>query len=261
MKIKNRTFIVSGGSSGLGLATTIELQKSGGFVAVLDIQDIPEDAKKMLGNKARYFKADLTKDAEIEQAVNQSLEWSKQTGAVLGGVVNCGGVAIAQKVVASDGTPHSLDLFEFALQLNVTGTFNLTRRVLEHLIKVEPEGEDKERGVIIMVASAAAFEGQQGQVAYAASKGAIRSMTLPMARDLGRYGIRVNTIAPSLFISPMTDKMTDKIKNSLMSEIVFPKRFGQTTEFADMVKFLIEASYVNGEIYRLSAGGRMPAKL
>ena len=139
-------------------------------------------------------------------------------------------------------------------------------------------GPDGERGIVIMVSSSAAvcgitisviysytlspqFEGQPGQVAYAASKGAVRSMTLPMARDLGRFGIRVVTIAPSLFVSPMTDRMSPKVKESLIRDVVFPKRFGETYEFADMVRWLIESTYVNGEVFRLSAGGRMPGKL
>ena len=146
------------------------------------------------------------------------------------------------------------------------------------MVKQEPVGPDGERGIIIMVSSSAAvrdtttsvvfsytldsqFEGQPGQVAYAASKGAIRSMTLPMARDLGRFGIRVVTIAPSLFVSPMTDRMTPKVKDSLIRDVVFPKRFGETHEFADMVLWLVQSTYVNGEVFRLSAGGRMPGKL
>ncbi|KAG8833666.1 telomere binding protein [Serendipita sp. 399] len=260
------------------LATVVELVKNGGFVSVLDLKELPEHIHQTLpGAQILYVKTDLTEDKQIEAAVNQTIEWIKETGAKLGGVVNCGGVAVAQKaralmlahlglsdslqVVSADGTPHSLDLFEFALKVNVTGTFNLTRRVLEHLVKAEPEGADKERGIIIMVASAAAFEGQQGQVAYAASKGAIRSMTLPMARDLGRFGVRVNTIAPSLIISPMTNNMSEKVKNSLQREIVFPKRFGEPEEFAHTARFLIESTYMNGETVRLSAGGRMPGRL
>ncbi|KAG8815901.1 hypothetical protein FRC19_000687 [Serendipita sp. 401] len=262
MIIRGRTFVVSGGSNGLGLATVIELVRNGGFVSVLDLKGLPEDIHQRLPREqVRYFKTDLTKDQNIEAAVNQTIEWTKETGSKLGGVVNCGGIAVAQKVVSADGTAHSLDLFEFALKVNVTGTFNLTRRVLEHLVKVEPEGADEERGIIIMVASAAAYEGQQGQVAYAASKGAIRSMTLPMARDLGRFGVRVNTIAPSLIVSPMTNNMSEKVKNSLQRDIAFPRRFGEPEEFAQSVKFLIESTYMNGETIRLSAGGRMPGRL
>jgi len=146
------------------------------------------------------------------------------------------------------------------------------------MVKQDPVGPDGERGIVIMVASSAAvrdttisdaysyallpqFEGQPGQVAYSASKGAVRSMTLPMARDLGRFGIRVVTIAPSLFVSPMTERMSPKVKDSLIRDVVFPKRFGETHEFADMVLWLIESTYANGEVFRLSAGGRMPGKL
>ncbi|CCA67146.1 probable 3-hydroxyacyl-CoA dehydrogenase [Serendipita indica DSM 11827] len=261
MKIENRTFIVSGGSSGLGLATCAELAKCGAYVATLDIQDLPDAYQRGGGDHIRYFKADLTRDSEIAEAVSQAVKWSKETGAKLGGVINCGGVATAAKMVTSDGTPHSLDLFEFALNINVVGTFNLTRRVLEHLVHIEPEGKDGERGIVIMVASAAAFEGQQGQVAYAASKGAVRAMTLPMARDLGRFGIRVNTIAPSLFISPMTERMSEKVHKSLERELVFPRRFGEPEEFAHTCKMVIESTYLNGETIRLSGGARMPGRL
>jgi len=145
--------------------------------------------------------------------------------------------------------------------VNLTGTFNLTRLANEHLLSVQPDGRDGERGIIIMTSSAAAYEGQTGQAAYSATKGAIRSMTLPMARDLGRHGIRVNTIAPSIFESPMTDRMPPKVKNSLLREMVFPSRFGQSFEFAQTVKWMIETPFVNGETYRLSGASRMPARM
>lgn len=155
------------------MATVLELQKCGGYGAVLDIQDIPEAAKQALGPNARYFKCDLTKEQDVEAAVKKAVEWCKETNAKLGGVVHCGGVAVAQKVsaleaersmeitifwqvVTGDGVPHSLDLFEFAMRINVNGTFDLTRRVLEHLVQADPEGEDGERGVIIMVSSSSA---------------------------------------------------------------------------------------------------------
>lgn len=177
----------------------------------------------------------------------------------------------------SNGEPHSLDLWKFALDVNLTGTFNLTRLALRHLIKVEPEQPDGERGVIIMVASAAAvsrfimcpglsficlqFEGQPGQVAYSATKGAIRSMTLPLSRDLSRYGVRVLTIAPSIFASSMTDNFPDKTRASLERELQFPRRFGAAPEFAQTVKWILECGFVNGETIRLSGASRMPGRL
>jgi len=164
-------------------------------------------------------------------------------------------------VIDASGSPLSLDLFKFTQEVNVMGTFNLARLVCKHLIEVPAEGEDGERGIVVMVSSAAAFEAQPGQTAYAASKGAVRSMTLPMARDLGRYGIRVNTIAPGTFESAMTAKMPDKTRRSLDKETVFPRRFGRGEEFAETVRWIVECKFVNGETVRLSGAGRLPGRL
>jgi len=148
------------------------------------------------------------------------------------------------------------------LAVNLTGTFNLTRLALKHMVHNQPEESiDGERGVVILVSSSAAFEGQPGQTAYSATKGAIRSMTLPLARDLARHSIRVMTIAPSMFISSMTDKLPQKARRSLENDLVYPKRFGQPVEFAETVKFIIQNPYVNGETIRLSGASRMPAKM
>ncbi|KAL0579499.1 hypothetical protein V5O48_002541, partial [Marasmius crinis-equi] len=247
-------------SAGLGLATVHQLLESNAFVSILDRSPPPTDLST--SERVKFFKIDITHVDEIEKAVDGTVEWTKTTGATLGGVVNCAGVAVASKIVDSRNEPHSLDLWDFALAVNLTGTFNLTRIVLKHLIHVQPEsGKDGERGVVILVSSAAAFEGQPGQTAYSATKGALRSMTLPLARDLGRHSIRVMTIAPGVFSSTMTDKMPEKTRRSLQSDFVFPKRLGQGQEFAQTVKWILECSYMNGETIRLSGGGRLPGKL
>ncbi|KAG7093446.1 hypothetical protein E1B28_007124 [Marasmius oreades] len=260
MKIENRTFVVSGGSSGLGLGTVHHLLEANAFISILDLSPPPEDIAS--SSRVKFFKTDITEADEIEKAVTATVEWCHSTGATLGGVINCAGVAVASRIIDSRNEPHSLDLWNFALAVNLTGAFNLTRLVLKHLVHVQPEpGRDGERGVVILVASSAAFEGQPGQVAYAATKGALRSMTLPLARDLGRHGIRVMAIAPSLFDSNMTNKMPAKARRSLENDLIFPKRMGEAKEFAQTVKWILETSYVNGEIVRLSAASRMPGKL
>ncbi|KAF8517949.1 3-hydroxy-acyl-CoA-dehydrogenase [Hysterangium stoloniferum] len=258
MKIADRTFIVSGGSSGLGLATVETLLASGAYVSILDLSAPPSSQDP---SHTAFFQTDISKTADVARAVEGTVAWAEKTGALLGGVVNAAGVGTVGKVVDARGDPLSLGLFEFTLAVNVVGTFDLTRLACKHLIHVPPEGEDGERGVIIMVSSAAAFEAQPGQAAYAASKGAVSSMTLPMARDLGRYGIRVNTVAPGTFESAMTARMPEKTRRSLDRETVFPRRFGNPPEFGETVKWMIECPFVNGETVRLSGAGRLPGKL
>ncbi|KAK0238522.1 3-hydroxy-acyl-CoA-dehydrogenase [Armillaria nabsnona] len=260
MKIENRTFIVSGGSSGLGLATVQDLLNSKTYVSIVDRTPPPSDVAA--NATVTYFQTDITELPEIERAVEQTVSWTKKTGAPLGGVINCAGVATAAKILDANNEPHALDLWEFTIAVNLTGTFNLTRLALKHLVDVKPEGGDGERGVIVMVASAAAFEGQPGQTAYAATKGAVRSMALPMARDLARHGIRVVTIAPGVFESSMTKSMPERTRKSLKdSGLVFPRRFGLADEFAKTVRWVLECAYVNGETVRLSGAGRLPGKL
>nr|GAT56611.1 3-hydroxy-acyl-CoA dehydrogenase [Mycena chlorophos] len=228
MKIGNRTFLCSGASSGLGLETARDLLSAGAYIAILDRAAPPADLDS---SKVKYFEIDITDVSQIESAVEGAVEWAKKTGAPLGGVINCAGVGTAAKTIDVFNEPHSLDLWDFTLAVNLTGSFNLTRLALKHLIKVDPEGEDGERGVVIFVSSAAAFEGQPGQVAYAATKGALRSMTLPMARDLARHAVRVVTIAPGAFKSAMTSGMPAKTRRSLENEgVVFPRRMGSPVE-------------------------------
>ncbi|KAJ7780172.1 3-hydroxyacyl-CoA dehydrogenase [Mycena maculata] len=260
MKLAGRTFIVSGGSSGLGLATVQDLVSGNAYVSILDRSPPPAELST---SRIKYFETDITMVEEIERAVDGTVEWSVSTAAPLGGVINCAGVGTAAKLIDAHNEPHSLDLWDFTLAVNLTGTFNLTRLALRHLVKIAPEdGPDGERGVIVLVSSAAAFEGQPGQTAYAATKGALRSMALPMARDLARHGIRVVTIAPGVFKSTMTDRMPEKTRRSLINEgIAYPRRFGQPHEFAQTVNWILTCAYVNGETIRLSGAGRLPGKL
>ncbi|KAJ6568365.1 3-hydroxy-acyl-CoA-dehydrogenase [Mycena vulgaris] len=260
MKSAGRTFIVSGGSSGLGLGTVLDLISTNAFVSIVDRSPPPADIPT---SQIKYFQTDITDLKQVERAVEGSVEWAAETGAPLGGVINCAGVGIAAKVIDAHNQPHSLDIWDFTLAVNLTGTFNLTRLALRHLVKVAPEdGPDGERGIVILVSSAAAFEGQPGQTAYAATKGAMRSMALPMARDLARHAIRVVTIAPGVFSSSMTASMPEKTRRSLENEgILYPRRFGQPHEFAQTVRWVLECPYVNGETIRLSGAGRLPGKL
>ena len=262
----------------MGLATVQDLLSQKAYIAILDHSAPPAG---LVSSRVKYFKTDITDVAQIDGAVEGTVEWTKDTGAVLGGVINCAGVGIAAKIIDAHGEPHPLDLWNFAIDVNLTGSFNLSRLALKHLVKVAPEeGSDGERGVVIFVASAAAvsvrspvvngptltfrpkFEGQPGQTAYSATKGALRSMTLPMARDLARHAVRVVTIAPGVFDSSMTANFPAKTRRSLENEgIVYPKRFGQPVEFARTVRWILDCPYVNGETIRLSGGGRLPGKL
>jgi len=261
MKIADRTFIVSGGSSGLGLATAHNLlNEPNAYISIIDRSPAP--AELLSNPHVKYFQTDITKVDQIERAVEETVNWTKETHARLGGVVNCAGVGVASKIIDANNQPHDLDLWDFVLAVNLTGSFNLTRLALKHLIHVPPEdGEDGERGVVILVSSAAAFEGQQGQVAYSASKGALRSMTLPLAGDLSRHAIRVVTIAPGIFDSPMVANMSERVRRVAKASTVYPRRLGRGEEFAKTVRWILECPYINGECIRVSAGGRLPAML
>ncbi|KAI0272415.1 AICARFT/IMPCHase bienzyme [Gloeopeniophorella convolvens] len=248
MKIEQRTFIVSGGSSGLGLSTVEGILREGGYAAIVDLKAPDAPAVASAKDKARFWELNVTKVDDIAKVVEEVALWAKQTGAALGGVINCAGVGIpakASRLIGKNGQPHSLDVWNLVIAVNLSGTFHLTRLACKHLIEVPPESPDSERGVIVMVASSAAFEGQPGQTAYAGSKGALISMTLPMARDLGRYGIRVVTVAPGAFVSPMTSVMTEKTRESVSRDLLFPRRMGEPHEFAQTVKWILECPYVN----------------
>jgi 3-hydroxyacyl-CoA dehydrogenase/3-hydroxy-2-methylbutyryl-CoA dehydrogenase len=265
MKIEGNTFIVSGGSSGLGLATVEDLLSANANIVILDRQP-PQSSEAQLNSRhIKYIETDISSLDSITKSVQASVSWAQSLNppSLIRGVINCAGIGTAVKFIDRDGNAHDPDIWDFVIKVNLSGTFHLTRLVVEHMVRnVPPIGEDEERGVIIMVSSAAAYEGQPGQTAYSATKGAVRSMTLPMSRDLGRHGVRVVTIAPGVFESAMTRAMNEKTRKSLQGDgIVYPRRFGKVEEFAKTVRWVVDCAYVNGETIRLSGAGRLPGKL
>lgn len=214
-----------------------------------------------LGAQTKFFTCNVLETDSIKAAVDGTLAWIKETNKPLGGVIPAAGVSTPATMLDREGNALSLDDFDFVINVNLRGTIDLVRQALVHLAKVEPSQPDNERGIVIMVASSAAFEGQRGQVSYSASKGAVTAMTLPMTRDLARYGIRVVTIAPSLFASRMTAMMSDKVRGSLEKAMEFPRRAGQPEEFASLAKQAIENVMLNGVVLRLDGGMRMPSKM
>ncbi|KAL5453442.1 hypothetical protein PMIN06_005479 [Paraphaeosphaeria minitans] len=262
MKIANRTFIISGGASGLGLATARDLHAHGAYVSLLDLNsDAGSEIVSELGARANFFEVDVSDTDAIEIAITGTVAWVKETGKPIGGVVAAAGVGLPGLIIDKKNEPLSISSIDFVLNINLRGTLDLIRQALPHMTTAQPDGPDGERGVIIMVASSAAFDGQMGQVAYAASKGAVASLTLPLARDLSKYGIRTVTIAPALFESNMTKLLSGKVKESLENAMEFPKRAGQAPEFARTVRDSIENSMLNGTVIRLDGAMRMPARL
>jgi NAD(P)-dependent dehydrogenase (short-subunit alcohol dehydrogenase family) len=255
MQIQNNVFIVTGGASGLGAATARMIVEAGGMVVLADVQvDAGEKLALELGNgKARFVKCDVTSEADGMAVV------AAATGmGPLRGLVNCAGVAPAIKTVGKDG-PHPLDAFQRAININLVGTFNMCRLAADAMGKLDPL-EYGERGVIINTASVAAFDGQIGQAAYGASKAGVAGMTLPMARDLSRSGIRVMTIAPGIFETPMLMGMPQEVRDALGKMVPFPQRLGMPSEYAHLSKTIIENTMLNGETIRLDGAIRMQPK-
>ena len=243
MRIEENTFLVAGGGSGLGEATARMLVASGARVVVADLKgEAPEGG--------RFVETDVTDEVSVRAAVNAALEVGGLRGAV-----NCAGVASAEKVLGREG-PHPLDSFANVVQINLVGTFNVIRLVAEAMVSNDPS-ESGERGVIVNTASVAAFDGQIGQVAYAASKGGVVALTLPVARELAKSGIRVMTIAPGIFDTPMMAGLPEEARESLGKQVPFPPRPGRPGEYADLVKHIIENEMLNGEVIRLDGSIRM----
>ncbi|KAK1224652.1 hypothetical protein PQX77_012397 [Marasmius sp. AFHP31] len=266
MKINNRTFIISGGSSGLGLATARDILSSKGYVAILDRKPFPNvsgDELEPSTSRLLYINVDITDVAKVSDAVETVASWTHRTGARLGGVINCAGIGTPELLVSSKGVPHSQSHWDRIVGVNLHGTFHLTRFAAKHLVLVPPEETpDRERGVVIMVSSTVAYEGLAGQTAYAASKGAICSMTLPMARDLARHNIRVVTLVPGPFATPLTDQFGAKIAEELHRDaVLYPRRYGRPEEFAQTVKWVVECPIINGENLKVTGGTRMPSKM
>jgi len=251
MQIQNNVFIVTGGASGLGGGTSRLLAASGGRVVIADVQaDKGEALARELGASARFVKCDVTSEADAQAVVDAA----GQMG-TLRGLVNCAGIAIGEKTVGKDG-PHSLASFTRVITINLIGTFNMIRTAATAMSKLEPTA-DGERGVVINTASVAAFDGQIGQVAYSASKGGVVGMTLPIARDLSRSGIRCCTIAPGIFGTPMLLGMPQDVQDSLGKQVPFPSRLGKPEEYAALARHIIENVMLNGETIRLDGAIRM----
>lgn len=262
MHIKDRTFVVSGGASGLGFATAEELYTNGGYVAILDMNPANgEKVVKQLGDRAKFFEVDVTESESLEAAVKGVVEWIKQTNKSMGGILPLAGVGLPAKLLDRNLEPIAMSKLDFVIDINLRGVLDTLRLFLPHMAKNDPTSPDGERGVIVMVSSSAAFEGQVGQLSYAATKGAIRSMTLVLARDLAPNGIRAMSIAPSLFETAMSAALSDKVRQTLTKVTEFPKRLGNAKEFAMMARHCIENTYLNGECIRLDGGTRMPSKM
>jgi NAD(P)-dependent dehydrogenase (short-subunit alcohol dehydrogenase family) len=245
MEIRGYTFLVTGGGSGLGAATANFLAKEGANVVACDLKG------EVAGDNARFVETDVTDEASVKGAIDAAL----QNFGGLHGVVNCAGIAAAEKVLGREG-PHSLKSFSQVVEVNLVGTFNVVRLAAEALVKNEPT-EGGERGVIVNTASVAAFDGQIGQVAYAASKGGVAAMTLPVARELARHGIRVMAIAPGIFDTAMLAGLPEAARESLGKQVLFPQRLGRPEEFAALVRHIIENEMLNGEVIRLDAAIRL----
>jgi NAD(P)-dependent dehydrogenase (short-subunit alcohol dehydrogenase family) len=252
MKIAGSTTVITGGASGLGRATAERLLGSGGRVALLDLSTSPGvDAARAMGPEALFTPADVTSAEQVTTALDAAL---KRFGAIHA-LVNCAGIGTAEKTFGKRG-PADLARFTRTIQVNLIGTFNCIRLAAAHIAE-NPPGPDGERGVIINTASVAAFDGQIGQAAYSASKGGIVGMTLPIARDLAELGIRVCTIAPGLFDTPMMATLPEPVRIALGKQVPFPPRLGQPAEYAALAVHIMENSMLNGETIRLDGAIRM----
>ena len=252
MNISGSTFFVTGGGSGLGAACARRFAAAGGNVLIADVQEAAGTAlARELGKSARFARTDVTDEASVQNA----LTLAKQEFGGVQVVINCAGIIGVGRVVGKEG-PYDLASFTRTIQVNLIGTFNMIRLAADMMAKAQPNAEG-ERGVIINTASVAAFEGQVGQPAYSASKGGVVSMTLPIARELARFGIRVVTIAPGIFETPMMAGLPQDVQDSLGKSVPFPSRLGRPSEYAALVKHICENNMLNGEVIRLDGALRM----
>jgi NAD(P)-dependent dehydrogenase (short-subunit alcohol dehydrogenase family) len=255
MEVGSGTFIVTGGASGLGAATARMIVAAGGRVTIADLKEEEGRAfARELGDAGTFIRTDVTDEASGKAAVATALE----TFGGLHGLVNCAGIVHGEKVIGKEGA-HTLAGFVRAININLIGTFNLTRLAAEAMAKNTPNAGG-ERGVIINTASVAAFDGQIGQAAYSASKAGVVGMTLPIARELARFGIRVMTIAPGIFETPMMASLSSDVRESLGRMVPFPPRLGRPSEFASLVREIVENAMLNGEVIRLDGAIRMAPK-
>jgi NAD(P)-dependent dehydrogenase (short-subunit alcohol dehydrogenase family) len=255
MKINGSTFIVTGGSSGLGAATVETLLAEGGNAVIADVNRVAGDElARRLGKQARFIETDVTREDHAQAAVRLALE----AFGGLHGLINCAGIGLGEKTIGKEG-PHALASFARVININLIGTFNMIRVTADAMSKQQPNAAG-ERGVIVNTASVAAFDGQVGQPAYSASKAGIVGMTLPIARDLARSGIRVMTIAPGIFETPMLKGLPQDVQDSLGRQVPFPSRLGRPPEYATLVRHIVENEMLNGETIRLDGAIRMAPK-
>jgi len=251
MKIDGSVALVTGGASGLGEATVRQLVSQGGRVVIVDLNaDRGKQLAAELGDAATFARADVSNADEVQAAVDQATSMG-----TLRAAINCAGIGMAMRTVGKDGTPHDLGVFQKVISVNLVGTFNVLRLASSAMAKNDPE--DGERGVVVNTASVAAFDGQIGQVAYSASKGGIVGMTLPAARDLSKAQIRVVTIAPGTFDTPLLGMLPDEIRTALAAAIPHPSRLGRPQEFGALACHIVENSYINGEVIRVDGAIRM----
>ncbi len=254
MNLENVAVVVTGGASGMGAATASTLSNRGARVAVLDLdgEAVKEVAAKIGG-------LGLAVDVSDEASVQQALNTVERDLGIPRVVVSCAGIAPASRIVGRE-EPHALELFQRVINVNLVGTFNVLRLAAAKMTALEPASKSGQRGVIINTASVAAFEGQIGQAAYASSKGGVVALTLPAARELARFGIRVMTIAPGLIGTPMLLNMPDDVQASLATQVPFPQRFGEPEEFAELVSHIIDNEMLNGDVIRLDGAIRLAPK-
>jgi NAD(P)-dependent dehydrogenase (short-subunit alcohol dehydrogenase family) len=255
VRLDNQTVLVTGGASGLGGATADMIIAAGGRVVIADVNDAAgNDTAARLGPAARFVRTDVTREPDVQQAINTAIE----DFGPLTGLVNAAGIGPAARIVGREG-PMPLDQFARVIHINLIGTFNVIRLAAAAMQNNQPQPSG-ERGVIVNTASVAAYDGQIGQAAYSASKGGVVSMTLPIARELARIGIRVMTIAPGIFDTPMLAAMPEAVRQSLGQQVPFPSRLGRPVEYAALVRHIFENEMLNGEVIRLDGAIRMAAK-
>jgi NAD(P)-dependent dehydrogenase (short-subunit alcohol dehydrogenase family) len=255
MNIEGQTALVTGGGSGLGEAVAKELARLGAKVAVLDVNEAgAERVAGEIGAAALACRCDITDAASVTAA----LDAAEAAFGPVRIVMNIAGIGTARRVVQKDGSPAPLEDFERVIRVNLVGTYNVVRLAAARIVKLAPvDGTSGERGVVVNTASVAAFDGQVGQEAYSASKGGIVGMTLPLARDLAQWGVRVCTIAPGLFATPLMNELPQEVQASLAASIPFPKRLGQPQEFAALAAHIVANGHLNGEVIRLDGALRM----
>jgi NAD(P)-dependent dehydrogenase (short-subunit alcohol dehydrogenase family) len=251
MQLADHTFLITGGGSGLGAACVRRFTSLAARVVIADVnEEAGEAIVAEVGADAEFVTTDVTSAASVQAAIAAATRFGP-----LHGVVNCAGILGAARVVGREG-PHDLELFSRVIQVNLIGTFNVLRLAAAAMVNNQADAEG-ERGVIVNTASIAAFEGQIGQAAYSASKGGVASMTLPVARELARYGIRVMAIAPGIFTTAMMDAAPAAVRQSIQSQTLFPTRFGKPDEFAALAQHIVENPMLNGEVIRLDGAIRL----